>query len=526
MTRRPVHRFGDRALLVDCADLAEVLALTAALEGAPLAGQVDLQAAERSLVVLLAGTRQAVAAADRLARMDVPPAAPDPATGRTVVLETVYDGPDLDDVAALRGLSREAVVAQHTGEPWTGAFAGFAPGFVYLVREGWAPVPRRPEPRPSVPAGSVAVGGPYGAVYPRSTPGGWQLLGRTGAVLWDPAARSPAGVRAGDVVTFRAVREVVVARPRPRSPEAPGGPTLTVLDPGPLTLVQDRGRPGHRAVGVAVSGAADRRAARAALRAVGCRPGAALLETVGGGLELRADADVVVVLTGAATRLELLGPEPVGHAAGRPVAVRAGQTLRVPEPASGLRSYLAVRGGFLAPAVLGSRATDVLAGLGPAAVVAGQVLAVGVEVDASVEVPDVAGAPEGPEPPEPATGPVDVVVRVTGAPRHPGAATALARGTWTVAEPATRVALRLAGDPLALPDAGRTGTAPSEGLVPGAIQVPPSGRPVVFLVDHPATGGYPVVAVVQDADLDRLAQARPGDGLRFRLVEPQTVPGP
>ncbi|WP_260458819.1 5-oxoprolinase subunit B family protein, partial [Actinotalea ferrariae] len=166
---------GDRALLVVCADLDEVLALAATLRRDPVPGQVDLQPAERSLLVLLDDARRQARAAGVVATLR--PTGVERAARRPVTLDVVYDGEDLDDVAALTGTSRDAVVAAHSGTVWRAALAGFAPGFVYLVGD-LPPVPRRDVPRTAVPAGSVAVGGPCSAVYPRRSPGGWQLLGR------------------------------------------------------------------------------------------------------------------------------------------------------------------------------------------------------------------------------------------------------------------------------------------------------------------------------------------------------------
>ncbi len=510
---RPVHLLGDRAVLVMCTDLAEVLALDAALRAEPVRGQRDLQPAERSLLVVLDGPRAAAAAAAVLARLDVPPVSGKSA--HVVEVDVRYDGEDLDDVAALTGLSPSGVVAAHTAARWTAAFAGFAPGFVYLVGD-FPAVPRRDTPRTAVPAGSVAVGGAYSAVYPRRSPGGWRLLGRTGVALWDAAADPPALVRPGDVVRFRAVREVVHARPVRRSSRpTPGdvtaldaGPTLTVLDPGPLTLVEDLGRPGLGDLGVAPGGAADRAAARLANRLVGNARTAAVLETVLGGLRLRAERRAVVAIAGAAAHLDVEHADGGSSSvpAGTPVALAPGDVLRVPLPVTGLRSYLAVRGGVDVPPELGSRSTDLLSGLGPPALAAGGPLLVGAAVAGAVGDPVPAEAP--------AAGRVGVRA-VAGPDAGLPGSEALWDAVWTVSPSSNRVGVRLTGP--ALP-AVTSDARPSAGVVQGAVQLPPSGGPVVFGPDHPVTGGYPVVAVVVDADLDRLAQLRPGQELRFVRV--------
>jgi biotin-dependent carboxylase-like uncharacterized protein len=273
--------------------------------------------------------------------------------------------------------------------------------------------------------------------------------------------------------------------------------TLTVLATGPLTTVQDAGRPGQGALGIGRSGACDRAAARLANRLVGNDPDAAVLEATLGGLVLRADADLVVTTTGARC----------SGAHNAPVTLRAGAELRLGLPDTGLRTYVAVRGGVAVEPVLGSRSTDLLSGLGPPVLSPGDVLPVG---SAAGPMPGVDLAPV----PDPPGG--EVTVRVLPGPRadwfaSPAALTATA---WTVTGESNRIGLRLAGDvPL---ERARSGELASEGMVRGALQVPPSGQPVLFLADAPVTGGYPVIGYVEDADVDRCGQLRPGQTLRLR----------
>ncbi|MEU9578654.1 biotin-dependent carboxyltransferase family protein [Streptomyces chilikensis] len=277
---------------------------------------------------------------------------------------------------------------------------------------------------------------------------------------------------------------------------------LEVLAAGPLATVQDLGRPGLAAVGVGLSGAADRGSLRLANRLVGNEEGAAGVEATFGGLSVRALRAVTVAVTGAVCPLTVGAMNSVVHLA-------AGQRLTLGTPTAGLRSYLAVRGGIAVPAVLGSRSHDVLAGLGPAPLAAGDVLPAGPPPAAP---PCVDLAPVAAVPPERG----EVVLRVRPGPRDdwfaPGAVRELLSAAWTVGAASDRVGMRLDGP--ALPRAVE-GELPSEGMVPGALQVPPGGRPVLFLADHPVTGGYPVIAVVLRDDLDHAAQARPGSTLRF-----------
>lgn len=280
---------------------------------------------------------------------------------------------------------------------------------------------------------------------------------------------------------------------------------LEVVAPGPFTTVQDLGRPGLGGIGVGCSGAADRGAFGAANRLVGNPVGAACLELTFGGLHVRARGHLVVAVTGAPAQLAVDGRrEPSHHL----LHLRDGQILTVGTPTRGLRSYLAVRGGVDTAPVLGSRSTDVLAGLGPPPLRVGDVVPVGAESHAW---PSADWTLPRTLPPGPAALPVRL------GPRDnwftDGAVDVLLTQTWTVTPQSNRVGARLRGEvPLTR---RRGGELPSEAMVTGALQVPPDGQPVLFLADHPVTGGYPVIAVVTEVDL--AAQLPPGNPVRFHL---------
>lgn len=286
---------------------------------------------------------------------------------------------------------------------------------------------------------------------------------------------------------------------------------LQVLDPGMLSLVQDLGRPGHMAIGVNRSGAADRAAYELGARLLGNPPGAAAVEVTLGGLAVRARGDLLVCLTGAAAPATAQG-HPVGHFS--LVELRDGHELRLGMPAAGLRTYLSVRGGLGVDPVLGSRASDTMSGLGPAPLRPGDVLPVG---PGPRDWPRLDVAPVAVPTGEPA------VLAVTPGPRHDWFADASALETtgWTVSERSDRKGIRLQGQPLERrPDHAGT-ELPSEGMVRGAVQVPPDGEPVIFLNDHPVTGGYPVIGVVREADVDRAAQLTPGQHVHLRWETPR-----
>ena len=267
---------------------------------------------------------------------------------------------------------------------------------------------------------------------------------------------------------------------------------IEVLDPGPLPPVQDRGRPGLAHLGVPPSGAADPRAYELGNRLVGNAPGAASLEATLAGPKLRFTGGALVALTGAE------------HWPAFEVGV--GDVLDVAPYAAGARVYVAVRGGIAVAPVLGSRSTDLMSSLGPPVVRAGDVLRVGDQVG---------GPPETlvaePYPGEP-------VLRVVPGPRADwfaaDALAALTSQAWRMSPASNRVGIRLEGEPLAW---ARVEELRSEGLVTGALQVPPNGLPILLGPDHPTTGGYPVIAVVVSDDLWLAGQLRPGDTVRFRV---------
>ncbi len=515
---------GERAVLAEVATLAEVLSLHDALAASRPDGVVDLVPAARTVLVQVDPRVLSLAAArmwiEGAEGTEAGAAAAEP---RTVDIGVVYDGADLDETAALLQVTRDELVARHTGTEWTVAFTGFAPGFGYLVGDDWPfDVPRLASPRTRVPAGAVGVAGEFSGAYPRDTPGGWRLLGTTDAVLFDADAAAPALLTPGDRVRFRPVRALTAGAVlgqadadrtdagRADAAEAGAG-GIRIAEPGLLATLQDLGRPGAASIGVALSGALDRGALRLANRLVGNPEGAACIEVTMGGLRAVATADAWAAVTGAWGAMTL-GGRAVDP--GRAFPWPAGEELHLDWFAHGARAYLAVRGGWDGRVVLGSRATDLMAGLGPEPLRAGA--EVGFADAAANAVPAADLAPW--TPPD-----AEIHVELAPGPRSawftPDARHLLYDAVWTVSGQADRVGIRLDGPEL---ERIRDGELPSEGMVPGALQVPPSGRPTVLMADGPVTGGYPVIAVATDAAIDAFAQARPGTRVRFR---PARVPG-
>jgi biotin-dependent carboxylase-like uncharacterized protein len=285
---------------------------------------------------------------------------------------------------------------------------------------------------------------------------------------------------------------------------------IEIVATGALATVQDLGRPGFTDLGIGRSGAADRSALRLANRLVGNAESAAGVEILLGGLTVRLARAATIAFTGARC------PLPGHYSWNAALSCPAGSVLALGTPRAGLRSYLAVRGGLDAEPVLGSRATDTLSGLGPAVLRAGDRLALGGAVAAepsSVTGEVASGPPAGARP-----------LRLAPGPRtswfSEQSVTGLFSSAWLIRPDSDRIGTRLQGPALRPePSAGRAvAELPSEPTLPGAVQVPPDGQPIVLGPDAPVTGGYPVVAVLPAADLDLLAQLRPGAAVRFTPV--------
>ena len=279
---------------------------------------------------------------------------------------------------------------------------------------------------------------------------------------------------------------------------------LEIREVGPQVTVQDLGRPGHAHLGVPHSGALDAPAHRLANRLVGNDESAATLECLGGQLSFRTRTAVTIAVTGARVPVTVDGR---GQDWGNAVSVPAESLVELGTVTEGLRAYLAVSGGIEVEPVLGSRSTDLLSGLGPEPVSDGDVLPVGQPEHSPVPV-------EAVRTPRPSR-----ELRMRLGPREDwfedAAVKALVGSSYVVGSESNRIGLRLEGEPIRWSGDEQL---PSEGMVLGSVQVPPNGQPVIFLHDHPTTGGYPVVGVVVPDDLAVCAQLRPGEEVTLRVV--------
>lgn len=524
---------GDTALTLELGDAldpalnARVRALDAALRRRPAAGFVESVPAYRSLLVVFDPGRGSFAEIrEQLLRLLREPPGDAGAPGVLRRVGARYGGehgPDLERVARAAGITADHAVRLHAGREYTAHMLGFMPGFAYLgPLAAELQAPRLATPRPRVPAGSVAIAGMQTGVYPNASPGGWNLIGRTGLRLFDPGSARPALIEPGDRVRFEPVDEL--AEPAPGAPAcAVSEPAIEVASPGLLTSVQAAGRPGHRRLGVGRAGAADRGALLAANAALGNAADAAGLECTLVGPVLRFLRPTRFALAGADLGAVLergdLGTWPVPPH--RAVLGRPGSVLSFTGRRRGCRAYLAFAGGIDVPVVLGSRSTDLGAGFGGhagRALRAGDLLALGLAAARDGRTAESRSAREPPA--------SDATLRVVLGPQlesfGPRAVARFLGDTWAVDATSDRIACRLSGERLAHRGPAEIVT---DGMVPGCVQVPPDGQPIVMLADCPTTGGYPKIATVIDADLDRLAQLLPGEG-RVRFAEWHGVGSP
>lgn len=436
-------------------------------------------------------------------------ASSEPVARRTHRIPVLYGGeagPDLALLAGRAGVSEEDLARRHAAPAYRVAFLGFAPGFAYMTGlPAGLDAPRRATPRPRVPGESVALAGGYTGIYPQPGPGGWNLIGRAAARLFDPGARRPALFEPGDEVRFepkdpesfgRALAQIPPAAPLP--PLA-GAPVFRVEKAGLSSIVCGAPRHGRGAIGVPPSGAMDWSALAGGNGLLGNSPGAAALEVAMAGPELEALDDCEVATAGAPCDARVDGREiPFGT----PVRVLRGARVAIGSVHAGVRSYLCIAGGFSVSPASGI----------PARIAAGDVLFAPASAPVSPPGPRAALAPFAAAPP-------DAVVRIVLGPqedRFPkeGISTLL-DSPFRVSSTSDRRGIRLEGPRLA-----HSGGAdiPPEGTALGAIQVPADGNPIVLGPDRPVTGGYAKIGTVIGADFSVVAQARPGSTLRFRAV--------
>ncbi|MBI4266091.1 MAG: 5-oxoprolinase subunit PxpB [Acidobacteria bacterium] len=535
-----VREAGDSALLleldpvIDAEVNARVVAIAEGVRRRAIRGVRDVVSTFRSVAVFFDPLSTDVGTlAAALRDLSGVASGSGPTTGRRIDIPVAYGGelgPDLDEVAAFAGCPPQAVIDRHASQTYRVFMLGFLPGFAYMASvDQRIASPRRATPRVRIPAGSVGIAGRQTAIYPLESPGGWQIIGRTWMSVFDAERTPPALFSSGDQVRF--VPTTATARfqaPREGAPydrtshqrraglysPPPSDRHVTVLRPGLLTTVQDSGRWGFQHLGVPVSGPMDPLAHRLANAIVGNPSNAATLEATVLGPELRVEGEARMAVTGADLGATLDGSDvPLDRA----VACRGGSVLRFGGRRAGARAYVAFDGGINAPPVLGSRATHVLSRLG------------GIEGRA-IRAADRIPLGEATSPParqadlhvrlyDPGRADGGARVRVLPGPQvdqfPPDILDRLERTRFTVSPASDRMGYRLTGGPL--PARVAASEMISDVTVPGGLQVPPSGDPILLMADRQTTGGYPQVAIVITADLPLAAQLAPGDWVEFSV---------
>jgi KipI family sensor histidine kinase inhibitor len=445
-------------------------------------------------------------------------------------------GPDLPDVARATGLPEAEVVRMHTAREYRVYMLGFVPGFAYMgAVDPRIAVPRRATPRLSVPGGSVAIAGEQTGVYPISTPGGWQLIGRTPVRMFDASRAQPFLVAPGDRVRFVDLAGAELEAPEgpAADPKAPGtghdaseapdighrrrppgtqhqaAGTMVIVRPGMLTTVQDLGRWGYQKFGVPVSGAADPVSHRLANRLVGNPDTAATLEITLMGPEIEFSTEAWCAVSGADFPLTLDGRT---VALNTVLRVGQGERLRFGARRAGARAYVAVAGGIDVPAIFNSRATHLVSrmgGLEGRALRPGDVLPIGHPRSIPAEGRRASAPLQLPR--------GGAVLRVLPGPQRGWFTAAtwenLQRARYLITPDSDRMGYRLDGPAM---EFQRHDQLLSDTTPVGAIQVPPSGQPILLMADRQTAGGYPKIGVLATADVPLAGQLAPGDWIQFR----------
>lgn len=560
------------SFMIELADLDETLALFDCLINAKLAGIVEVIPAARTLLLNFnPSVSDEETLQQKIAGLKIRKGTSQ--SGKLVEIPVVYQGADLDEVAKILGIDRDEVIARHTKSDYRVAFCGFAPGFAYL--SGGDPifnVPRRASPRQSIVAGAVGLAGKFSGIYPRPSPGGWQLIGWTELEMFDLEREQPALLKPGDSVHFvdvtqdyqsdkasssktisfvknndtakdrleNADNEQNVTIEKRQGNKKAAGENCKAAQTGlaavkqdneqvdraavfkicstllPISF-QDSGRLFQSSQGISPSGALDQRAMKAANLVVGNAVDFPVLEITYGNARLLALQKAVIAFTGATLPITIKSAtnEIITCDKNKPLAIDEGDEITLGAPLAGFRSYMALRGGFAVKSVLHSASFDSLSNLGARPMVSGEAVFAGKKGGLK---PVVLGMEDDCLLPKAGE---TVVLDVVMGPRtdwfDEKSIAHFLENLWQVTAASNRIGIRLKNDrPL---KRAFTGELPSEGTLTGAIEVPANGEPVLFLRDRPVTGGYPVIANLVEEQIDMAAQIPIGCFIKFRAVK-------
>ena len=511
---------GDRGVLVEYGEGIDpevnrkVRIMAMVLDRYPVAGVIAVVPTYRALLIQYDPTLTSLVdlkktlldLEDRLSAIEIP-------SPRTVEIPVCYGGdfgPDIEFVAKAHHLSVDDVIRLHSAPVYPIYMIGFTPGFPFL---GGLPeklhTPRLETPRTHVPEGSVGIANAQTGIYPVASPGGWQLIGRTPLKLFVPEKENPFLYRAGDCIQFRPI--VKAAYDTFLTERGGLMEVFKVVTPGAYTTVQDAGRFGFQQMGVPVSGALDDFAFQVANFLVGNPRHCAALEITIMGPRLEVMAEVDIAVTGANMPISHNGVSVPGWSNLR---VQPGDVIDIHQVENGCRAYLAVSGGFDVPTIMGSRSTYVggrLGGFAGRPLAAADILA----ADGPVSMYRAWQLPEKWIPEYPG----EILVRAIPGPQDQffdqGLAT-LFSADYMVTAKADRMGYRLQGPAIDI-RADMPSSIVSEPSMPGSIQIPADAQPIILFVEQ-TVGGYAKIATVISVDLFRVAQATPGDTIRFESI--------
>jgi len=439
-----------------------------------------------------------------------------PVTKNVVSIPVCYDevfGYDLDAVAAARGISKETLIALHQQKEYNVYMMGFLPGFAYMgALDDAIATPRKPTPRALVEAGSVGIAGHQTGIYPLPSPGGWQIIGRTPCNLFDSAKTNPFLLKTGDTVQFYAISKEAFYQIKNAEKEASppaqrdGTADAVAIKAGIYSTIQDNGRPGLRAYGVPVGGAMDTVAHQVANALVGNAPNAATIECTMGGLALQFNTATEIALTGGGTA-SINGQKVLLY---QRHTVRKNDLLEIKFTPPGLRTYLAVRGGFASENIMGSKSMSQIVGIGsPLKKDAG----LWFDRDFYTETTKTAD--------NFTLSTIDrpTMIRVFQGPEYHRMTTESSRQFYSqpfiLSNRCDRMGYHLQAEPLSLDNSGEM---LSTAVTKGTIQLTPNGQLILLMSDCQTTGGYPRVGQVAAVDLPLAAQLIPGETISFKSI--------
>ncbi|MCS7364102.1 MAG: 5-oxoprolinase subunit PxpB [archaeon GB-1867-035] len=428
-------------------------------------------------------------------------------------------GPDLEFIAEYSGLSIEEVIKIHSSQTYLVYMIGFTPGFTYM---GEVPdiiaVPRLEKPRLRVPAGSVGIAGKQTGIYPIESPGGWRIIGRTPLKLFDPTSPKPTLLNAGDLVKFKPISKEEYEKLKrkeyiERKEVITGEIALQILNAGPGVTIQDLGRKGYRKYGVPFSGALDKKSFMIANILVGNNVNSACIEVFQSSLTLKALREIIIAITGAEVYATVNGEKIPTYQATK---LRKNDELIIQQFEKGQVAYIAIAGGIEEPTLLGSKSHYLKAGMGRT-LKNGTFMSIGKIRDKNI----LKDYPARKAPNKLRTAiKKEIKLRIILGPHDDHFPNEIIEdffdSTFVVTPYIDRMGFRLTK--LKGESYGGTGRLISCGTMPGAIQIPPDGNPIVLMADAQTTGGYPIIGTVILNDLDILAQAQPGTKVKFEEI--------